>query len=214
MSDTSDSVALIANWISFGSFLLTAGILIAAWAALGTWRAQVLGGRKIQLAEECLYSAHDFAVQVKLLRLVSPNNLDTEKKIEELRKTLWQFQRSFLIINYYFKSPIPEEIPKAFINFFASLDTNFRILKQSDFQQPPLVVQGASLLAAAAASSSRQHYDNALDIFYGNRQNDPIEATYGERVNELHGILQPILTPDRGCLGSLIDKAAAAVQKS
>ena len=49
--------------------VLAAGILLAAFAAPSTWRAQLIGGRQASLAEQCLDAARDFAIRIKVLRM-------------------------------------------------------------------------------------------------------------------------------------------------
>jgi len=212
MDQSSDPATRVADVISFLSLLLTGGLFITALAALSAWRAQLLGGRKIRLAEECLHVAHKFAAQIKLLRWAADS--DKEEKINALRKTLWRFQRLFLRLNNYMNSPIQDAIPEAFVKCFSDLDTSFRILRRYNYTPPPSAPAGAAQMAAAGAATQREEYEGAYVRFYGDSGDDKTTAGFNQAIGELQQVLRPILRPGRGWLGRMIDFFSSAVEKS
>lgn len=195
-SDILMSMGDAATWVGD---LISVGLLVAAWAALGTWYVQVLGGRQVQLAEQCLDAAVDFAVRIKIARMEQTN---FDGQVEEIRISLREFQRVFLRFNYYASPHISEEIPQTLIRCFEMLDTNFRVLKGFGFQEPrPL--GDASLEAVGASAQELLRYQSANSIFYGlSRENDPIGVGLAEAERLLKGALRPILNPHVGCLWS------------
>lgn len=187
----------VATWMGD---LIAAGLLVAALGALGTWRAQALGGRQVQLAEQCLDAVRDFAVRIKIVRMEQTN---VDQQIGEIRRSLLDFQRVFMRINYYLSPPISKEVPDILIQCFATLDTSFRELKGFGFQEPePLSGMSVELTAASAQEKLRYHHAN--NAFYGLSDEDPIAIGLVEAERRLTEALSPILNPRVGCLGRVI----------
>lgn len=184
--------------------VLTAGILVTARAALGTWRAQLIGGKQTSLAEQCLDAAHDFSVRIKLLRMEESRR---DAQIEELRQSLLDFQKILLRLNYYLTSPIGDDVPKAFVGCYALLDKNFRVLKEYGFKPP----ESGAVFGARGAM---QNYQNAHNIFYGDCGTDQVVVKLDDASAQLGNVLRPLLTlkPAKGWLGRMIDRTTAAIR--
>jgi hypothetical protein len=175
---------------------------MAALGALGAWRAQVLGGRKVQLAERCLYAVRDFSVRIKVVRMEQTN---IDQQMDEIRKSWRDFQGIYLRLNYYASPPISKCIPETLGKCFVTLDTKFRELKGFDFQAPK-PVGGTSLEGAGVNAQEKLRYQNANNTFYGLSDADQIGTGLIEAERQLAAALYPILNPRIGCLGQVIDK--------
>ena len=190
-----DAATWVGDIISLLNLVLTAGLVAAAFCALVTWRAQVLGGRTVQLAEQCLDAARDFGVRIKIVRMEESKR---DGQIAEIRDTLLEFQRIFLRLNYYISPPIGNDVPDTLIKCFAILDTNFRILRGFE--------GGNTIEATRATAQEKQQYKHAHDIFYGLSDDDQIASGFTEAQTKLGNALHPILHQDSGWLGKIIDK--------
>jgi hypothetical protein len=204
---SADATAKIGNLIALLNAAFTFGILVAAVAALGTWRAQLVGGKRVELAEQCLDAMNDFRFRINVLRMEQTNR---KKQIAELREVLLEFQRIFRRLNYYMPVPVGNSIPEALLEGFAILDTNFRTLERYEFKEPQ-PQGGDSVYAASANAQERQSYQHANNVFYGLcPHNDQVALKLDAATAQLSDILRPILKPEKGWLRKVIGRLVSA----